>query len=153
MGATVYRRTERDDWLAVGRVWSDGSGWLVYRDAPVAAGTRYGYRLGVAEEGTERFLGETWVEVPVTPELALAFRSNPAGPDLGVTFTLPDATPARLEVFDVAGRRIAAREVGALGAGNHVVTLSEGHALAPGLYVARLSQGNRWLTARTVLVR
>jgi len=34
--------------------------------------------------------------------------------DLSVAFSLPDASPARLELFDVGGRRIAAREVDTL---------------------------------------
>ena len=151
--ATVYRRTVHDDWEAKGEIWADGSGWLVYRDAQVIAGTRYGYRLGVMEGAQEQFLGETWVEVPVTPQLALAgFRSNPARDDLSVALSLPDASPARLELFDVGGRRIAAREVGPLGAGSHVVTLGDGPRLAPGVYVLRLSQGGRSLTARAVVL-
>jgi hypothetical protein len=152
--ATAYRRTVRDDWAAMGQIWADGTGRLVFQDAQVIAGTRYGYRLGVMEAGQEVFLGETWVDVPVSLGLALAGpRSNPAREHFSVAFSLPDASPARLELFDVGGRRIAAREVGTLGAGNHVVTFGEGPALAPGVYLLRLSRGLRSLTARAVIVR
>jgi len=152
--ATVYRRTVRDDWEAIGQISAEGTGWLAYADTHVVAGTRYGYRLGVMEAGQEVFLGETWVDVPVLPELTLAgFRSNPAREDLSVTFSLPDASPARLELFDVGGRRIAAREVGTLGAGSHVLTLGDARTLAPGDYLLRLSRGTRSLTARAVILR
>jgi hypothetical protein len=120
----------------------------------VTPGTRYGYRLGVMEAGQEVCLGETWVDVPVALQLALAGpRSNPARDDLSVAFSLPDASPARLELFDVSGRRISAREVGTLGAGNHIVTLGDGRRLAPGTYLLRLSQATRSVTVRAVVLR
>ena len=70
-----------------------------------------------------------------------------------VTFTLPDASAAVLEVFDVGGRKIATRNVGTLGAGSHVVALGVGERLAPGVYLLRLAQGARSLTVRSVVVR
>jgi hypothetical protein len=150
----VYRRTGGDDWQNAGQIWADGTGRLVYNDTRVSPGTRYGYRLGVMEVGQEVFLGETWVDVPATPELSLAgFRSNPALEDLQIAFSLPDASPARVELLDVAGRRVITREVGSLGAGNHVVTLGDARTLRPGTYVLRLSQGKRSFTARAVVLR
>ena len=117
-------------------------------------GARYGYRLGVMDQGREVFAGETWVDVPVAVELALAgVRPNPATQELAVAFSLPDASPARLEAFDLAGRRVVAREVGPLGGGNHEVRLGEGRTLAPGVYLLRLTRGERVLKARAVIVR
>ncbi len=47
-------------------------------------------------------------------------RPNPAvAGQLTVAFTLPNAEPARLELIDVSGRRLAARDVGSLGPGRH----------------------------------
>ncbi len=40
-----------------------------------------------------------------------------------------------------------------LGAGSHVVTLGEGRRRAPGVYLLRLSQGARSLTARGAILR
>jgi hypothetical protein len=132
---------------------ADGTGRMAYEDTQVIAGARYGYRLGVWEAGEEVFLGETWVDVPVTSELELAgFRPNPAGKELRVAFALADASPARLELFDVAGREVAEREVGTLGAGRHVLTLGHEWKLAAGVYLLRLSQSTRSLTARVVVV-
>jgi hypothetical protein len=120
----------------------------------VSAGVRYGYRIGLREAGIERFVAEVWVEMPRALELALAgARPNPAPRDFPVASTLPDASPARLEVLDVGGRRVFARDVGALGPGSHLVNLASGQALAPGVYLLRLSQGGRARTVRAVVVR
>jgi hypothetical protein len=151
--ATLYRRTLGDDWREIERIWTDGTGRLSFQDRQITAGTRYGYRLGVIEAGREVFLGEVWVDVPSTLDLALAIGTNPAWDDFRVTLTLPDAAPARLELFDAGGRRIATSEVGALGAGRHNVTIGEARRLAPGVYLFRLTRGARSLTARAVILR
>jgi hypothetical protein len=78
-------------------------------------------------------------------------RRNPA-PTLVVSFSLPDASPARIEVFDVAGRRVRSAEVGSLGAGRHLVDLSQG-SIPPGHYVVRLAQSGRALTSKVVIAR
>ena len=151
--ANVYRRRAPAGWEFMDRISADGTGRLLYQDAQVVAGARYGYRLGVMEAGQEVFLGETWVDVPTTSELALALRSNPVGADFGVQLTLPDASAARLELFDVGGRRLAERQVGTLGAGSHVVTLGAERPWAPGVYLLRLTQGTGSLTTRAAVVR
>jgi hypothetical protein len=88
-------------------------------------------------------------------EFALAgVTPNPArGNRLMVDFTLPVADPARLELVDVAGRRVVDRAVGALGAGRHVVDLAAGRPLAPGIYLVKLTQGSRSRVARAAVVR
>jgi len=58
-----------------------------------------------------------------------------------VAFSLPNGASARLELLDVSGRRLLAREVGSLGAGRHTVNLAEGHNVAAGIYWVRLTQG------------
>ena len=120
-----------------------------------SAGARYGYRLGLPAEGGETFVGEVWVDVPEAARLALhGMTPNPGPVGEGlVRFALPDGSPARLEVMDVSGRRVFAREVGSLGAGEHVVRLGGTGSLAPGLYLLRLTQGGRTLTAKAVTTR
>jgi hypothetical protein len=68
-------------------------------------------------------------------------------------FALPDAAPAILELFDVAGRRLWSRDVGSLGPGEHEVRLGDGAWFPPGLYLTRLTQGDHMATARVAIVR
>jgi hypothetical protein len=91
---------------------------------------------------------------PVAAALTLegAF-PNPEVGALSVAFVLPDGRPARLEVFDLAGRKIAARDVGALGAGRHVVRLTEEGTLAPGLYLVKLTRGAESRTSKVAVLR
>jgi hypothetical protein len=69
-----------------------------------------------------------------------------------VRLTLADATPARLDLFDVAGRRLWTREIGSLGPGDHELRLGGEHVLPAGVYFARLSQGVLSASA-TIIIR
>lgn len=151
---SVYRRTRDTGWAKTGTVWTEGNGMLAYVDTDVSPGTRYGFRLGIGGAGAERYVGETWVDVPAREELALAgFLTNPSPGMASAVFSLPDAAPTRLELFDVVGRRIETREVGMLGPGSHVLGLSEGRPLEPGVYLLRLSRAAHSLAVRGVVVR
>ncbi len=123
--------------------WEDGRG---------DAGSIYAQR--VLSNG---LLGGGAVDVPVEAPLAFALepvRPNPARAGaLVVRFSLPSAAAARLELLDVAGRRIAAREVGSLGPGRHALDLVEGRGLAPGLYLVGLRQGPNVRVARAVVLK
>ena len=72
---------------------------------------------------------------------------------LRVRMSLPASAAGRLEAFDPAGRRVAARDLGALAAGQHLVDLGDGTRFAPGLYLLRLTHGGETRTARTVVTR
>jgi hypothetical protein len=88
---------------------------------------------------------------PVGIQLA-GVAPSPARGAVVLDFTLPDAEPTRLQVFDLAGRRVVSRDVGALGAGRHQLQLAETERFAPGVYLVRLSRGSEVKTARFVLV-
>jgi hypothetical protein len=78
---------------------------------------------------------------------------NPGpGDRLSVEFVLPNAAPARLELVDVGGRRVAAREVGTWGPGRHTVDLASGHHVAAGVYLVRLTQGPNARVQRIVVI-
>jgi hypothetical protein len=95
--------------------------------------------------------------VPIGTSLAFALEGAWPNPSRGsgarVTFVLPTAAPARLELWDVSGRRLAEREVGSLGAGRHQVDLVAGRSLAPGLYLVELAQGANVRGARIVVLK
>jgi hypothetical protein len=151
--ATVYREQQTEDWSALGTVVSDGSGQLVFEDGNVHPGATYEYRLGRGSLGGAVFFAEVTVRVPLGATLALAgARPNPTPGALEVSFSLPDAKPARLELVDVTGRRLLKRDVGSMGPGTHMLELEETRVLASGLYWLRLVRSDRTLVARAALV-
>lgn len=78
---------------------------------------------------------------------------NPARGELQIAFTLEDGRPARLELFDLRGRRVATQEVGGLGSGPHRVAIGGRGQLSAGVYLVRLTQGGRALHAKACVVR
>ena len=95
----------------------------------------------------------TAVDAAGVRDLALSIPANPARTEIRVAFSLPDGSSARLELLDLSGRRIEAREVGSLGAGSHYATLAPGRRLTPGAYVVRLTQGARTRSVLAVVLR
>ena len=80
-------------------------------------------------------------------------RPNPtSGSGLNIAFALPTGDAARLELVDVTGRQVLAREVGSLGTGRHTVNLAAGRRVAPGIYWVRLTQGANRQRARVAVV-
>jgi len=119
-------------------------GYLDRRSASAGTFTSdiYALRFGVAQAPPI---------VPPAPAFALlGARPNPAVRDLGLVFSLLDDSPARLDVFDLAGRRVVGRDVGAMGPGRHELAMGR---LAPGVYVVRLTQGTMMATRRAAVIR
>ena len=111
-------------------------------------GNESGFAL-VTPEGTTGVGGER----PVAFALE-GVRPNPtSGSGLNVALVLPTGAAARLELLDVSGRRVVAREVGSLGVGRHTVNLAEGRRVAPGLYWVRLTQGANQRTTRVAVIQ
>jgi hypothetical protein len=90
--------------------------------------------------------------VALPNRIALAVAPNPFNPATTFSFALSANTDARLEVFDVLGRRVATLHDGPLPAGEHSVVWDAG-GCASGLYVARLTTGMESATTRAVLLR
>ena len=81
-------------------------------------------------------------------------RPNPVGVGgLNVSFVLPSAASAYLELLDVAGRRLESHPVSSMGAGRHTLTIAGAGHLAPGLYLVRLRQGAESRVARVAVLR
>ena len=82
---------------------------------------------------------------------------NPARTEALVAFVAPKAGAVRLEVFDVAGRRVRDAFAGTVGAGRHVVRWdgrdAAGAAVGSGVYIVRLSgPGGAAVTRRVALI-
>jgi hypothetical protein len=151
--ATVYRRQGDAPWVALGSAFTDGSRKIAFEDTNVDPGARYGYRLGIREGSGDVFVGEVWVDVPDELQLALGGLSpNPASSVLMVSFTLPSGAAARLELLDLAGRRVRDRDLIGYGPGRHVLRL-DGPPPAAGVYVIRLTQAGRSVTAKAAVMR
>jgi len=93
---------------------------------------------------------------PASPPSLLQFvfhgvRPNPASGDFAVLFELPGSEATKLELFDVAGRHAAARDLGVLGAGSHQVWF-EGVQLPAGIYLVRLTHGVQTLNVKVSLL-
>jgi hypothetical protein len=150
--ARVYRRTERASWEYLGVPQLDESGYAHFDDRSVSPGARYDYRLGIVEGGSELFTGDTWVEASGTDVALLGARPNPTSPStLQIEFVLTSRESATLELFDLEGRRIVSRDVGALGAGRHRIALSPNSRVFPGVYISKLTIGTISRSARVVI--
>ena len=118
----------------------------------MVAGGRYEYRLGVMENGRETYFGATSAIVPAGVELAVrAISPQFAAGQLALWCSVPGPGRARLEVVDVAGRKVAERELDWTAAGAMQVSISP--APASGLYFARLSHAGRSVRTRVSVVR
>ena len=74
---------------------------------------------------------------------------NPFGSELRMGFTLPTATEARVDLFDISGRAVRNLSAGSLSAGTHDIgTPTDG--LAAGTYLLRVRFGDRVATRRVV---
>ncbi|HKQ58676.1 MAG TPA: kelch repeat-containing protein [Candidatus Eisenbacteria bacterium] len=141
------------EWVTLGSATRDGDR-LTFEDRAVVPGTRYGYRLAVWEGSEETRTEPVWVAVPKPAILGLAGAfPNPADRIVSVAFSLPGDQAATLELYDLKGRRVAWREVGALGAGEHRVDLADARDLPAGIYLVRLRHQRGTLTAKACVVR
>jgi hypothetical protein len=81
----------------------------------------------------------------------LGVRPQPSRGSLRIDFSLAEGAGASLELVDAAGRRVAERDLGALGAGRHSIELRD--RLPVGVYLVRLTQRGRTLVKKAVVLR
>ncbi|HKQ58561.1 MAG TPA: T9SS type A sorting domain-containing protein [Candidatus Eisenbacteria bacterium] len=150
--ARLYRRYVPGDWQPVATLHADAAGDLAYDDGDLLAEAIYDYRLGLPGSGGEVYAGDVRVDLGAATRLSVAgAHPNPSTNGLKITFTLPRAMPATIEVVDATGRRVVTREVGGMGVGRHELDLGR-ERLAPGVYWARLVQGDRMSAAKLVVL-
>ena len=88
-------------------------------------------------------------------ELAIVdLRPNPTSEGGAlVSFSLAAGAPAKLQVFDVAGRLIEAHDLALLGPGAHEMRIGGRTRLSPGHYRVRISQGGLSAARSVIVVR
>ncbi len=106
----------------------------------------------------EAILPKLLPEVPAGAPVAIqSIAPNPSRERTKVAFFLPSSTAARLEVYDVAGRRIRVLRDGRSPAGRNAESWDgrdgSGHFAASGLYFVRLEANGATATERIVRIR
>lgn len=151
---TLERREEGADWSVRSPLAFDVNGIAAYTDHDVRAGHDYYYRVSILDGDPAWHSEPVFVPDPASLRLALfGARPDPAVGTIALAFSLPAGGPARLELFDLHGRRCFSREVGGMGPGMHVVRVEPSTAWRPGVYFARLEWGGETRTRRMVLTR
>ncbi|MEM6645891.1 MAG: T9SS type A sorting domain-containing protein, partial [Bacteroidota bacterium] len=77
---------------------------------------------------------------------------NPFNPSTNIGFTVPQASPVSLVVYDLLGRPVQTLVDGTVAAGAHEVVFEAGN-LPSGTYVYRLQAGGQTLTRTLVLMK
>ncbi len=96
---------------------------------------------------------------PAAPpaRIALSVRPNPFAGHVTVRYSLPTTARARLQVFDLSGRRVATLVDAALAPGEYQATWharnDAGRPVPRGVYFCRLTAGSTAATTRLLLVR
>src|SRR5262245_12505138 len=147
----IYRHDPVLGWQFVANSEAD-AGKVVYQDASVTPGTRYGYRLEIHNGDQVVSVTETWVDVPALQLALVGIVPNP-GPraTISAALVLPNSDAARLELYDVSGRRVATQTVSGLPAGYHDVRLTAMASVRAGVYVLRLIQGGNSSSTKAVI--
>lgn len=77
---------------------------------------------------------------------------NPFNPSTTIRFTLPEAVPVSLTVYDMLGRKVAVLADGVLSAGQHEVQFDASH-LASGTYLYRLVTAEQTFVKQMILMK
>lgn len=77
---------------------------------------------------------------------------NPFNPTTNISFSIPEATEVRLEVFNMQGQHVATLANGSFAAGSHLLSFDAG-AFSSGIYLYRITAGNFTQTKKMMLVK
>jgi hypothetical protein len=116
-----------------------------------------GWRTRVISEDVSK-LATSVATVPRAEETSLVITPNPMREAVRVSFVLPAAGGARVEILDVSGRRVREIDLGGLAAGPGRVEWdgrsAAGSPVASGVYLVRVvSAGDVVGTGRVVVAR
>lgn len=151
-GWSVERSRVAGEWEPVGTPDVVSGDRLEFIAGDLAPGSRVGFRLLADQNGVQRPMGETWIDVPAR---TLAFRRAAITADGLLQFEadLPAAGTARLEAFDVGGRRLGEVRIATGADGTVRGELSLGSRVPSGLCLLRLSAAGHSVSRKLVIVR
>jgi len=135
-----------------------GNSPFTFEDKTARPGVRYSYRLeSIDSHGRSGTNGPVYGQLGsrIVPEgLTLSLAPNPANAWVRINATVPTtlSTPAKIQIFDLAGRTV---KVLAVNNGENTIVWdgkdSVGNACASGVYTVRLAAGGQNLSKRVVL--
>jgi hypothetical protein len=163
-GYNLYRKEDAGgaaEYAKLNKALITGRSPYSYKDEGVEAGMAYKYLLEAVDlSGQKERFGPARVDVPAgkKPVFALAGSfPNPARTAATIKFSLPEASTATLEVYDLSGRRVTTLYscVAAAGEGEVVWNLASdnGTAVPPGVYIYRLQAPGHAAARRMVVAR
>jgi hypothetical protein len=129
-----------------------------YIDVSVDASTNYNYTLyGVGLDATRQQLATvsamTLGPLAAATDYALYQNMpNPFNPITEITFDMPLAGHAALEVFNMAGQQVAVLANGLVQSGRHKVTFNASN-LPTGMYIYRLQAGSFTASKKMLLIK
>jgi hypothetical protein len=142
----------------------DGSGFIYSREKlPVSDGisntlpNRFGCIYTVNFDPTE-----FWKPSAIAENAPLDFSitqnyPNPFNPSTTISFTLPSSGPISLAVYDITGRKVRELVNGPLSAGEHSAVWDgrdeQGNPVSSGIYLSRLTQGEKTVSRRMTLIK
>ncbi len=127
-------------------------------DETCREGQGYTYRVELLSGNQRKLLFETPIVMIPSKDLMSSSNSpNPFNPSTTISYTLSERVPVRLEIYDVAGRRIAKLVDEVQGPGE-LETLwdgkdSNGTPVSSGIYFYRITAGDRNISKKMILVR
>jgi hypothetical protein len=135
-----------------------GDGPWGFVDRDVEAGATYAYRIvGKVADGTFVTAGPLLVTIETPVRSALLVWPNPVRDTATLRFDLPRSGHARLQIFDLAGRRIRTWTESGTAPGRFTAHWDgrddAGRRVASGIYVARLETSTGTVARRIAVLR
>lgn len=129
-----------------------------FTDRSILPGTEYRYRVNVTdEEGTRTLFETSPVHLPARELTLHQNRPNPFNPRTTISYYLPSDCPVKLEVYNVAGRRVTTLVDAVQSGGPKSVNWNgrsdRGERVASGVYFYRLAAEKKTITRKMILLK
>ncbi|MGH3054870.1 MAG: T9SS type A sorting domain-containing protein, partial [Gaiellaceae bacterium] len=151
----AYRADAAGEWSLLSNITPDDSSHAVLEDRAAPGGAEVQYRLAIQAQGVIRFLTPVTVKVPGDPTRLELTRARPApGHDgIEIAFALPRGPSARVDIFDVMGRRVGEAALDRFPPGTHEMRVPMSPRPASGVYFVRLTQGAKSNMRKVVFLK